>query len=73
MQLLANDISTNLLRQPNFFKGFSRVFDLFGKLDNYNYSETEEKADFNALRKDWEMIGEDLLNAIKKYESSIGK
>ena len=63
--------SSNLFNKPSFLKGVARTLDLFGKLDVYKYSANEQEADFNALKKDWEIVSEDLWNAIKKYESSI--
>ena len=72
MQLTTSYFS-NLSHVPSFWKGTARVLDLFGNLDVYNYSNNEEEADFNALKRDWEIVGQDLFSAIKQYESIIGK
>lgn len=61
--------STNLFLYPSFLKGVARFFDLFGGLDKYNYSKSELEADTNALKRDWKIVGLDILNSIKKYES----
>lgn len=65
--------SSNLYTPPSFFKGMARVFDLFGTLDRYYIHKTEEEADSNALRRDWQIVGKDIFYAIKIYESSKKK
>lgn len=67
---LPSDYSSNLFINPGFWIGSARILDLYGKLDKYNYSNTPNEADYNALKKDWEIIGKDLRNAIDKYEST---
>lgn len=42
--------------------------DLGGTLQVYNESMTESEADEKAIRKDWEVVGEDIKEAFKKYE-----
>ena len=59
--------SSQLFNYPSFLKGMSRVFDLYGNIDVYNYSDTDDNADYNALKSDWKMVGYDLKNAIKNY------
>lgn len=63
--------SSCLFRVPSFFKGVARIFDLFGQLDDYKYSKSDIEADTNALKRDWQVIGADIFNSIKKYESGI--
>ena len=60
-----NNQSTNILNYPSFFKGVARVADLFGGLDKYRYS---ENPDSELLQKDWEIVGSDLIQSLKKYE-----
>lgn len=65
--------SSNLYNSPSFFKGFARIFDLFGQFDKYYTHTTEEEADKNAISRDWKIVGNDILNALKTYESNIRK
>ncbi|MFA6295887.1 MAG: hypothetical protein WC663_00885 [Patescibacteria group bacterium] len=55
---------------PSFSRGISRAFDLTGIINenNYNTSKTDKEADFNALKGDWEVVGNDLKTAIKNYD-----
>lgn len=62
-----NKQSTDILRYPSFFKGVARVFDLFGTLDEYKYS---DDPDSELTQKDWEMVGADLMKAIKHGKQS---
>lgn len=62
--------STALFANPSFLKGASRVIDLFGYLDEYNYKDTDIEADFEALKRDWCIIGLDIAKAIETYERS---
>ena len=61
--------SSGLFNYPSFQKGLSRVFDLFGNIDIYNYSDSDDEADYNALKSDWKLVGCDIKNAIKNYGS----
>ena len=63
-----NNKSTFLFARPSFIGGVARVMDLGTTLQIYNESKTEEEADTKAIKKDWETVGEDISNAIKKYE-----
>lgn len=42
--------------------------DLGSTMQIYNSSKSEKEADIKALKKDWEAVGEDILNATEKYE-----
>lgn len=50
----------------------ARIWDLFGNLDAYQYSKTDDEADYRALSHDWQMTGYLIQNALKKYESVNG-
>ena len=63
--------SSALFTSPSFLKGAARVSDLFGYLDDYNYKPTGNEADFEALKRDWEIVGLDIQNAIEIYEQSV--
>ena len=62
-----------LFAEPSFVEGMSRVLDLGGTLQEYNTSETENKADIEALGSDWRAVGEDLKFSIKSYEQKLAK
>lgn len=60
--------SSALFTTPSFLKGTSRVVDMFGTLNNYNYKETGAEADLESLKRDWGIVGLDIANAIGIYE-----
>lgn len=60
-----------LFIQPSFWRGTARVMDLFGTLTRYNTYPTAQEADRRAMKRDWEVVGQDLKNAIKEYESKL--
>jgi len=53
--------------------GAARVLDMCGVFDQYNTSQSEEEADSKALFWDWAMVGEDLRNAIREFETIHSK
>ena len=57
-----------LFAQPSFASGAARIFDLWGKFDDYNSSETTAEADAKAIASDWLVVGQDLSNAIEQGE-----
>lgn len=63
-----SDKSTFLFARPSFIEGLARVMDLGSTMQIYNNSKSEKEADIKALKKDWEAVGEDILNVVKKYE-----
>ena len=62
--------STDLFSKPSFLRGASRVFDISGKLDEYNY---QTEADDRAIEKDWKIVGQDIGNATEKYDATGSK
>ena len=66
-------VFSRLFAEPSFIEGMSRVIDLGGTLQEYNTSETENKADMEALRSDWRAVGDDLKFSIKNYEQKLAK
>lgn len=62
--------SSDLFTTPSFLKGTARIIDLFGNLDDYNYKPTDKKVDTEALKRDWDIVGLDILDAIELYEQS---
>ena len=68
MSNVKNNISTfYLFANPSFLEGTARLIDVCGALNMYNESETNEEADFRALRSDWLAVGQDLMTAMS-YE-----
>ncbi len=59
--------STFLFARPSFVEGVARVMDLGTTLQIYNESKTPEEADFKAMKKDWQAVGDDIVYAINKY------
>jgi hypothetical protein len=57
-----------LYHRPSFFEGIARLFDFNGELNKYNMSQTEDDADYRAIKSDWQHVGLDLLRAISEYE-----
>ena len=54
-----------LFARPSFLEGIARILDFGNTLNEYNYSQSEEDADENALWMDWAMVGSDLRIATK--------
>jgi hypothetical protein len=65
-----SDISKSsfLYQTPSALKGAARIVSIFGGVDEYRTSNSEEEADANAIRRDWEMVGEDIANATQQYD-----
>lgn len=57
-------LNYTLFAEPSFIEGMSRVLDLGGTLNQYNTSVSGEIADIEAIRLDWEMVGNDIQAAI---------
>ncbi len=55
-----------LYATPSFVEGIARIIDFGNTLNEYNASESEEKADEIALYMDWKIVGTDIRNAMKK-------
>ncbi len=60
--------STFLFTRPSYFSGVARIFDLFGRLNEYNLSPSEEEADSLALFKDAQAVQNDMINAMSKVK-----
>jgi hypothetical protein len=58
-----------LFAMPSFWSGFARGIDLFGVFDSYNDSESDAEADRRALASDWEVVWQDLANALGQVET----
>ncbi len=60
-----------LFASPSFLEGVARILDFGNTLNEYNYSESEQKADDIATRLDWAMVGSDLQNAMNSTQKEI--
>lgn len=56
--------------RPSFFEGVARLFDFSGFLNQYDYSNSGEEADYRALRSDWQEVGEDIRRAISLFKQT---
>lgn len=59
-----------LLARPSFLSGIARLFDLWGKYDEYNTSRSTDEADMRALYSDWRITGQDLRAAWSAYHQN---
>ena len=64
-------MSDFLFARPSFLGGAARVVDLLGTLLEYNNPPTPEIADQRAMFDDFQAIGTDLEQVIKRYEEAI--
>ena len=62
-----------LFAESSFWEGFARVLDLGDNLSTYNFSRTEEEADFRAIQSDWQIVGKDLGGAIESEKQKSAK
>jgi hypothetical protein len=54
--------------KPSFIEGMARVLDLGSTMRIYNESPSPNQADIDAIRHDWQVVGEDIENSINIYE-----
>jgi hypothetical protein len=60
-----------LYAEPSFLEGMARLVDVYGILNEYNYSFSDEEADIRAIRSDWENVGDDIWEAIENFDKEI--
>lgn len=60
--------SGHLYPEANFWYGVASVFDLFGLLDDYNYSRSSEEADARGLQSDYYAVANDFWGAVRQFE-----
>lgn len=56
--------SSRLFASSNFVIGIGSIFNITGNYFEFNYSKTGFEADNKAIKRDWEIIGQELNNAI---------
>ncbi len=74
---------TYLFPTPTFWTGIGSLIDVCGALNMYDVSPvaaktdydpaSAAKADYDALRSDWEVVGERMRWAISQHEKEISK
>lgn len=52
-----------LYARPSFWEGWGRIWDFGDTLTEYNRSLIGEQADYLALKSDWHVIGDDIVEA----------
>lgn len=60
--------SGHLYPDPDVWYGVASTFDLFGRLNDYNYSRSGREADARGLRSDYYAIAHDFWNAVRLFE-----
>lgn len=60
-----------LFARPSFVSGAARLLDLYCLYDLYNNSPTEREADYKAALSDWRVVGQDILIAMRQFDSSL--
>lgn len=60
--------SSIVLPSNTFWTGLGSIFNISGSYFDYNTSKTEREADYKALRRDWEMVGNDIKKAERKIK-----
>ena len=58
---------------PSFSKGLARSVDVGNTIDIYNLSRSDEQADLEALKSDWEAVGKDIDVSIQKYAQQVSR
>ncbi len=51
---------------PSFWEGWARIIDLGDTLTEYNQSLSTAQADYLALKSDWYIVGDDILDAYQE-------
>ncbi len=49
-----------LFPKRSFWSGVSSILSIFGDSNKFNISKSGEESDYEALKSDWEMIGQDI-------------
>ena len=65
--------SNKIFARLPFVMGISSVLDMGGTLQVNNPPEIEKKMDIEALKNDWEIVGENLNFSISIYEQELSE
>ena len=58
-----------LYGRPSFLDGAARILDLFGVFRHHDRLENDDEVDARALYDDFRIVGLDLEDAMRRYES----
>ena len=61
--------TTFLFRRTSFLIGCGSVFNVSGNYFVFNYSKSGLQADAKAIENDWDVIGQDLKDTIRKVSN----
>lgn len=62
----------HLFPTPTMWTGLGSMIDVYGTLNMYNYSPSDAKADYDALRSDWLAVGDYITEAIiSEYDDIV--
>jgi hypothetical protein len=68
---MVNKIQSDfLVAAPSFASGVGRLLDWYGLYDCYNVSANGQQADAKAMFADWRLVGEDMNDAMREFEST---
>ena len=68
-----NTAPSVLFARPSLIEGIARIVDIGTTMQMYNTSKSENAADVQALKQDWQIVGNDLSFSIKNYEQGTKK
>jgi hypothetical protein len=55
----------------SYISGLANVFNIAGNFYDYNYSESDDLADLQALKSDWQETGMDLCLGISYFRENL--
>ena len=55
-----------LFPKHSFLTGLGSIFNVFGNYSDFNYSKSTDDVDSQAIANDWNMVGQDLKDVMKK-------
>ena len=55
--------------RPSFMTGLACIFDWSGALIGLGYGDVSEETDTEVLQQDWVIVGQDLWNAMNRFEA----
>ena len=67
------NLTDSLFVMPNFFTGTATVLNLAGNFYGYKDSDTGEEADESAIKGDFDVIGQDIADAIEGISDDFEK
>lgn len=62
-----------LFSTPDFLSGAGTVINLAGNYYEYNISNSDSEADYNAIKNDFDMIGQDMSDTVESISVDKNK